>query len=452
MSRWKYITIIALAILCVACKISFNDREDDEPRLPENPTENPSNPSSTVKVVEQTIAKDTVVKAEDVTEVTLTYSAAITIEHPEHITLNDRVATGASATENTLTIPLSLEPASRYTLIVKSDALSAGENKAIASFTLNFATRATVNIGNVATTLCTSDPAKEAVSLYSQLHSVYGKNSISGVTENSISENKFSVVIKSITEKSPAIINYDFKDIHISDYSNMSAITAHHDAGGIVAFSWNWCVPSSKDSSPSEYSVDNNFSLVNALIKGKWEYDFIENDLDIVATHLQALKDVGIPVLFDPVRAVQNHWWGKKGGAYFRELWKLVYDRLVVKHGLNNLIWVWTAESDNITTEELKEWYPGDNYCDIIGTPIYADGIDSQIERFLFINEAFEGRKMIAITECGNILDIEACHSAGDTWLYFTINSADNNYNYYQYNTESHWNKTLNSPFVVTLP
>jgi mannan endo-1,4-beta-mannosidase len=75
-----------------------------------------------------------------------------------------------------------------------------------------------------------------------------------------------------------------------------------------------------------------------------------------------------------------------------------MYDRLAIKHQLNNIIWVWSTESTNLTKDELKKWYPGDEYVDIIGTNSYADNTNSQIDRFLLLNETFEGRKMIAIT------------------------------------------------------
>lgn len=53
-----------------------------------------------------------------------------------------------------------------------------------------------------------------------------------------------------------------------------------------------------------------------------------------------------------------------KDAASYKRLWKLVYETFKQK-GLNNLIWVWTSETND------RDWYPGDAYVDIIGRDVY---------------------------------------------------------------------------------
>ena len=70
---------------------------------------------------------------------------------------------------------------------------------------------------------------------------------------------------------------------------------------------------------------------------------------------------------------------------------------------LKNLIWVWTtdAAADNL------DWYPGDEYVDILGADIYAaDGdFSSQVLTYNSIKDKFGGRKLITLSENGPVPD-----------------------------------------------
>lgn len=455
MKHRQNILTIVFIIICwffVGCN-SDAEREKDEPRLPETSTETPG--TQVVKVTAQSISPNSVVDAQSTTSLTLNYSSAISISQINLITLNDRVITTATASGCTLVIPLNLEPLTQYSLKVSIGALSAGKDKTVNSFILKFSTRATVNINNVANNLCNNNASNEAKILYQYFHSIYGKNIISGVIENSYNRLDYSNLIYSATQQYPAIIEYEIRNIHTLDYNDISAIKNHHANGGIVSIFWQWVTPSLESDLPETYSVDSDFNIKYALRDDKWEFQFVENDLSIIAEILQKFKDEKIVVLFNPMRMVQNHWWGKLGATYFCELWKLVYDRLVVKYQLNNLIWVWSTEMENLTNEELKQWYPGDKYVDIIGTNIYSDNINSKIDRFLPLNETFEGKKMLAITECGNIPDISKCFDSGDSWLYFNSMysmKSDGTLSFdsvYKFNTTSYWNTIINHKNVI---
>jgi hypothetical protein len=48
-----------------------------------------------------------------------------------------------------------------------------------------------------------------------------------------------------------------------------------------------------------------------------------------------------------------------------KDLWRLMFETFEAK-GLNNLIWVWTAEPND------NAWYPGDEYVDIVGRDVYG--------------------------------------------------------------------------------
>ena len=88
---------------------------------------------------------------------------------------------------------------------------------------------------------------------------------------------------------------------------------------------------------------------------------------------------------------------------------------MVNYHGLNNLIWVWTSEADD------PDWYPGDDYVDIVGMDIYPGESQhgSQYVKFNKVKELVNGKKIIALSECGSIPDIDSMFSKGDTWSWF---------------------------------
>ena len=86
--------------------------------------------------------------------------------------------------------------------------------------------------------------------------------------------------------------------------------------------------------------------------------------------------------------------------------------------GLKNLIWVWTSQTSSYTDMD-QDFYPGDQYVDIIGRDTYncmdASGMASQYEA---ITQTFT-TKMAALSECGNVPDMAAQWSAGAKWLFF---------------------------------
>src|SRR5690606_16148697 len=78
--------------------------------------------------------------------------------------------------------------------------------------------------------------------------------------------------------------------------------------------------------------------------------------------------------------------------------------------GLNNLIWVWTSETED------EAWYPGDEYVDIIGCDLYNKTTATDvIAVFDNIRETYPS-KILALSEFGNAAALQAQWSGGATW------------------------------------
>ena len=198
----------------------------------------------------------------------------------------------------------------------------------------------------------------------------------------------------------------------------------------------------------SFYSKDNQFTPGEALKEGTWQNEVMEADLEKLAAYLKLLQDQNIPVLFRPLHEASGgwFWWGPGTADDYVALWKHVFDYLGAA-GIHNLIWVWTSCLGD------ADWYPGDNYVDIIAYDWYpqseniyhTSGKDAW-DLLLSISN----KKMLALGECGAIPQAEACAHDGAMWLwampwYGEFMAAP-------YNDAAFLNFWMNSDWVITLP
>ncbi|HPD00353.1 MAG TPA: glycosyl hydrolase, partial [Acetivibrio sp.] len=137
-----------------------------------------------------------------------------------------------------------------------------------------------------------------------------------------------------------------------------------------------------------------------------------------------------IPVIFRPFHEAEGYnntdgsgawfWWGSGGAEVFKELWKLLYTTLTEEYGLHNLIW----EVNLYTYANSFEWYPGDEYVDIVaydkyeGSP-YKWGTSAASTIFLTLVDYTNDTKMVAMSENDTIPDIQNIVNEGAWWLYF---------------------------------
>ncbi|WP_288241256.1 glycosyl hydrolase [uncultured Bacteroides sp.] len=160
------------------------------------------------------------------------------------------------------------------------------------------------------------------------------------------------------------------------------------------------------------YKDETNFDASNALIEGTWENKFFVQDLASVAGYLKLLKEADIPVLWRPLHEAAGKWfWWGKDATSFKAIWIAMFDYFKAQ-GLDNLIWVWTAETGD------EDWYPGDQYVDIIGSDIYSKDVETCASRYVAISATY-GNKMITLSECGSVGKISEQWAAGARWSWF---------------------------------
>ncbi len=307
---------------------------------------------------------------------------------------------------------------------------------------------------NINPGLVTPGSTTEANALYQFLKNNYGKKIISGVmTLNSFDETNW---LKTNTGKEPAIVGLDFMHCNrnYNWYDNEQPIKdakAYWERNGIPVFVWHWRDPSriteefytKNASKPNGTSFD--ISKVNDTASA--EYKAMISDIDYVSGLLKKLQDQKVPVIWRPLHEAAGgwFWWGAKGAAPCKKLYQLIYERMVNHHGIKNLIWMWTREPND------NSWYPGDEYIDIVGRDIYKTGDhSSQITEFNAMNILYGSKKMVTISECGSIPDVDNLITDKAAWSWFMPWYGDYTRNG-THNSLDLWKKMFASNYVITL-
>jgi hypothetical protein len=95
--------------------------------------------------------------------------------------------------------------------------------------------------------------------------------------------------------------------------------------------------------------------------------------LDRMAANLKWLRDNGISVVYTPFVELDDRTkWHARGGSQIGiRLFRLVHDYFTAE-GLDNIVWAFHTRQ---SAGALAEFYPGDEYCDVIGKSGYGKGL-----------------------------------------------------------------------------
>lgn len=216
-------------------------------------------------------------------------------------------------------------------------------------------------------------------------------------------------IIEEATGKLPAMRGLDFMN---DDFDGVVARAKEwHERGGLVTICWHTGI----NGKGYTESLGDEPDFEKLLTPGTAEYNAMIANWDKAASALAELRDAGIPVLWRPFHEFDGgwFWWGKGGGENFIKLWQMMYDRYTNEFGLTNLIWVL-----GYSGEVKSGWYPGDDYCDIIGSDTY----DNSTNKAAWVKlKAMNTGKPMAFHECGNVPSVEKFESDGDLWSWFMI-------------------------------
>lgn len=275
----------------------------------------------------------------------------------------------------------------------------------------------------------TSEPVNpnaspEARKLLNYLYSIKGTKIISGQHNYHHELLRSTDSVKAMTGNIPALWGTDISSL--SDNLVEEAIRQHKE-GSIITLMYHQVKPFDHDSLGYAGSVkgmvtDEQWEQI--ITPGSEYNNMLLEKIDQRAEVLKKLRDANVPVLWRPYHEMNGMWFwygNRPGEKGIQLLWKMMYDRYVNYHKLNNLIWVWNANGPrNWKDDEAYDYhlfYPGDEYVDILAADIYkGDYKQSHHDDLLKLANG----KIIAIGESGKVPTPEILTQQPE-WTWFMI-------------------------------
>jgi mannan endo-1,4-beta-mannosidase len=289
-------------------------------------------------------------------------------------------------------------------------------------------------------------------SLMNYLTSIYGQKTLAGHQHLSSQNLAFpsSTFLNLSGGLKPAIRSSDFMEYspsRIANHANPQNETEQSIAwakqnGGIVSMTWHWNAPANLVNSGEWpwwrgfYTQGTTFNLAGALANPSGsDYQLILRDIDAIGDELLKFQEAGVPVIWRPLHEAQGNadgtsgngawfWWGAHGPTAFKDLWRLMYNRLTTPRpeddfpGLHNLIWEFTSSA---AKAGHLEWYPGDDVVDMVGLDIYTDPTSTMSGEWYDVLAHYNGRKLIALSETGTLPNADAMDLYDNHWNYFSV-------------------------------
>lgn len=242
-----------------------------------------------------------------------------------------------------------------------------------------------------------SNATSEARALIELFHRISGKYTLSGQHNFPNARDRNSRFYKKEVGKTPAIWSSDFgfaedgdKDSYLARPDIVKEAIRQHKKGAIITLCWH-AVPPTADEPVTfqpvpgvEVERDKLASVQGQLtdeqykelltpetpLRLKWEAQ-----VDEIAKFLKQIQDANVPVLWRPYHEMNGNWfwWGGRVGENgTADIYRMMYDRYVNHHKLNNLVWVWSVDRPSEPSRKYANYYPGDEYLDILSLDVYG--------------------------------------------------------------------------------
>lgn len=257
----------------------------------------------------------------------------------------------------------------------------------------------------------TPNATPEAAALLQYFDSISGQHTLSGQHCAPIRGSQRLGVVHRLTGRYPAVYGQDFGFSYPGYWDGINyrqdivdeAIRRHSD-GFIITLMWH-AVPPTMDE-PVTFSEGIQSQLSDAewqelITPGTHLNERWKSQVDVIAWFLKQLQAANVPVLWRPYHEMNGgwFWWGKKPGENgYKKLYRMLYDRFVNFHGLNNLLWVYNTNEVKLGVDSHAEYYPGDDVVDVLATDVYTEKFSKKNYEALL---ELAGGKPIALGEVG---------------------------------------------------
>ncbi len=237
--------------------------------------------------------------------------------------------------------------------------------------------------------------------------------------------------VKEVTGSLPAVYGWDF--LNITTFQRNSWFTQYaadvrsrvidaYKVGGVNTFAWHYWNPVSSVESvdgvggknASFYFDTEPYQAVDAILPGGAKHEVYKRSLDQIADFVASLKTADgtmIPIIFRPYHEFDGSWfwWGKNHttGLQYVELYKFTVNYLKNTKNLHNILFAWSPDKNFTSEATYLNWYPGDDYVDIVGTDNYGDlakgnsPVTASNKLKIVSDYAIKKNKIAALTETG---------------------------------------------------
>ena len=268
----------------------------------------------------------------------------------------------------------------------------------------------------------TPKASPEAAALLDFFYSISGKYILTGQHNFPNIKDRNTRFAAEYIGQTPVIFSTDWgfakeddKDSYLARPEIVKEAIRQHKLGSIITICWHAVPPTAKEpvtfqpvpgsKPPALASVQGQLTdqqFRDILTRGTPLYKSWCTQVDSIAVYLKKLQDAHVPVLWRPYHEMNGSWfwWGGRQGKYStRALYRQIFDRLVKYHKLNNLIWVWSVDRPNRPEMQFSNYYPGNDFLDILALDVYGSDFNQNYYDSLLVLS--KGKPMV-LGEVGN--------------------------------------------------
>jgi mannan endo-1,4-beta-mannosidase len=299
----------------------------------------------------------------------------------------------------------------------------------------------------------TPNASPEAKALLKLIYRLSGKYTLTGQHNYPMAKDRNSKFAADYIGKIPVIWSMDFgfakagdKDSYLVRNATVEEAKRQNKMGAIITLCWHAVPPTASEpvtfqplpgagagplASVQGQLTDQQFKDVlttGTALNKQWIAQ-----ADTIAFYLKQLQKAHVPVLWRPYHEMNGNWfwWGGRTGQYSTQaLYRQLFERLVNYHKLNNLVWVWSVDRPTKPGMEFTNFYPGNDYLDILALDVYGSDFKQDYYNQLI---ALSKGKPITLAEVGSppspeILNSQPKWSYWVTWAGFVRNSSKKQY------------------------
>ena len=267
----------------------------------------------------------------------------------------------------------------------------------------------------------------EARALLSYIQSISGQAIITGQHNYPNDGSRWTDLAYDLTGKYPGLFGQDFgfsagddKDSVLSRPAMIEEAKRQYRNGAVIALTWHEVRPTDDEPVTFHDSVQGHltdYEWKELLTPGSPLNNRWCAQVDVVAGYLRQLREAHVPVLFRAYHEMNGNWfwWGSRPGKDgSAQLYRMIYDRFVNVHHLDNLVWVWNVNAPSVNAGTIADYFPGAQFADVVTMDIYGEFKQSYYTSMVDLADG----KPIALAEVGGMPSPQVLDRQ-PRWTYF---------------------------------